>query len=241
MLPRNRVTRARAGASVAPASADATSRRASSISPAYCLASAAASVRSNRRAGSAVRATERSRNAAAAARPPRLCARAADCSSSSATASSGPAALARRAGRGRRRHRDLRQRGCLCRSSSDASRTPERTSGWRNTTRTDLEQAASTAERPRRLRCRRAGPPATISASPSGSAADREEPLRRRRQLASRRRLLDLSRHRHRCRQANPPASSVDVRPRPFDGARVAVRPRRCDRAPVHRGRARPR
>ena len=74
----------------APASAVATSPRAASNAPAWKLACAAASARSARRAGSTVSATARCRNAAAAATPPRACARPAERSSSAATSSSGP-------------------------------------------------------------------------------------------------------------------------------------------------------
>lgn len=59
--------------------------------PACMSACAAARMRSACRAGSAVRATDHSRNAAAAAIPPRACARPAQRSSSVATSSSGPA------------------------------------------------------------------------------------------------------------------------------------------------------
>ena len=71
-------------------SAVARSARAASKAPAWRLASAAASARSARRAGSTVSATARCRNAAAAATPPRACARPAERSSSAATSSSGP-------------------------------------------------------------------------------------------------------------------------------------------------------
>ena len=60
--------------------------------PACMLAFAAASARSACRAGSAVSNTARSRNAAAAAIPPRACAWPAQCSNSVATSSSGSAA-----------------------------------------------------------------------------------------------------------------------------------------------------
>jgi hypothetical protein len=58
-----------------PASAFATSVSASSRAPACCFAWAAARARAARRAGSRVNTEERSRKAAAAAKPPRACAR----------------------------------------------------------------------------------------------------------------------------------------------------------------------
>ena len=72
------------------------SPRAASNAPAWKLACAAASARSARRAGSTVSATARCRNAAAAATPPRACARPAERSSSAATSSSGPGVAGRR-------------------------------------------------------------------------------------------------------------------------------------------------
>jgi len=64
--------------------------RAAPNAPDSILADAAASARSARRVGSTVNIAARSRNAAAAATPPRARARPADRSSSAATASSGP-------------------------------------------------------------------------------------------------------------------------------------------------------
>ena len=68
----------------------ATSAAAASGAPASCFASAAASARRARLAGSGDNVAARSRNAAAAATPPRAWARPAERSSSAATASSGP-------------------------------------------------------------------------------------------------------------------------------------------------------
>ena len=68
---------------------------------------------SARRAGSPDSATARCRNAAAAARPPRVCARTAERSSSRATCSSGPAAAAARC--------QARRSGSTSRSVSSAS------------------------------------------------------------------------------------------------------------------------
>ena len=67
----------------------ASSFRAAAGAPASCLACAAVSSRWARRAGSGVSVADRSRNAAAAARPPRARARSAERSSSAATSSSG--------------------------------------------------------------------------------------------------------------------------------------------------------
>ena len=143
------------------------------------LASAAASARPAWRTGSRVRAVARSRNAAAAARPPRPCARPAERSSSAATASSGPAAARARC----QARRSAASSGSLTsasaswtrrRSSSDAARyTAERTSGWWNRTRSSISSSpasaagasapgrwrvvrppATAARRPQRLRCR---------------------------------------------------------------------------------------
>jgi hypothetical protein len=75
-----------------PASAWATRPSAAFGAPASRLARAAASIRCARLVGSGVSRAARSMNAAAAASPPRACARSADCSSSAATSSSGPGA-----------------------------------------------------------------------------------------------------------------------------------------------------
>ena len=77
-------------------------------------------------AGSGVSAVARSRSAAAAARPPRLCARPAECSRSAATASSGPAAASARcqARRSAANSASLTSASASCtrrRSSSDAA------------------------------------------------------------------------------------------------------------------------
>jgi hypothetical protein len=87
--PRMRSRRARWNSLSAPVSAVAKSPSAASNS-AWRLASAAASARSARLAGSAVSATARCRNAAAAATPPRACALPAESSSSAAISSPGP-------------------------------------------------------------------------------------------------------------------------------------------------------
>ena len=87
---RRRCTWARTGSSSAVLDSAVSERsRASSRAPAWNFACAAARARRARREGSGVRATARSRKAAAAAKPPRACARAAECSSSAATSSSG--------------------------------------------------------------------------------------------------------------------------------------------------------
>ena len=75
-----------------PASAALTIASAASCAPARCLACAAARPRRARVCGSGVSRAARSRNAAAAAIPPRAWARPADRSSSAATSSSDPAA-----------------------------------------------------------------------------------------------------------------------------------------------------
>ena len=75
-----------------PTSAMASRSSAASKSPASTLADAAASARLARCALSSVSIVARSRNAAAAASPPRACARPAERSSSAATSSSGPGA-----------------------------------------------------------------------------------------------------------------------------------------------------
>ena len=150
-----------------------------SYAPAFRLASAAASARSVRRAGSAESATERSRNAAVAASPPRDCARPADRSSSTATASSGPAAAsarcqARRSGSACGSVTSAKARWTVRRSSAVADRyTAERTSGCRNvarapTTSKPSASAAATAALaiPRRVAARQ-----SRSGSPTGSAA----------------------------------------------------------------------
>jgi hypothetical protein len=93
---RSRSTRARPSSSSGPASAAASSPRATSNAPARRLAWAAASALSARRAGSPVSATARRRKAPAAAKPPRACARPAERASSKATSSSGPEAAAAR-------------------------------------------------------------------------------------------------------------------------------------------------
>ena len=72
-----------------PRSATAASPAAASNAPARRFASAPRSARRARRDGSTVRATDRSKNAPAAAYPPRDCARAAEASSSAATVSLG--------------------------------------------------------------------------------------------------------------------------------------------------------
>ena len=79
---RSRSSRARWSSSSGPISAAASIPRAASNAPARTPKSAAASARSVRRFGSRVSATARWRNAAAAASPPRACARPAECSSS---------------------------------------------------------------------------------------------------------------------------------------------------------------
>ena len=89
-VPRTRSTRARWKSSRGPVAAVARRASAASNAPAWRLAWAAASARSPRSSGSSVSATERCRNAAAAASPPRAWARLADRSSSAATRSLGP-------------------------------------------------------------------------------------------------------------------------------------------------------
>jgi hypothetical protein len=89
-LPARRAVRARPNSFSGPASAAASSPSAASNAPAWYLACAAASARSARCDGSSVSATDRSKNAAAAASPPGAWARPAEFSSSAATCSSGP-------------------------------------------------------------------------------------------------------------------------------------------------------
>ena len=69
MVPRMRSTRACWNSSSGPASAVASSSRALANAPARMLAIAAANMRSARRDGSAVSATDRSRNAAGRGQP----------------------------------------------------------------------------------------------------------------------------------------------------------------------------
>ena len=125
--------------------------RAASNAPAWKLASAAASARPAWSVGSGVSAVARSRSAAAAARPPRLCARPAERSSSAATASSGPAAASARcqARRSAASSGSLTSASASCtrrRSSGDAARyTAERTSGWWNRTRSSISSSPASA------------------------------------------------------------------------------------------------
>ena len=154
--------------------------RAASNCPAPRLAWAAASDRSAFRAGSPVSATERFRNAAAAARPPRAWARPAETSSSSATSSTGPVAATAR---------------CQARRSGSASRSVDlgegevgdpalrrhRRIGRRPTAQGDGER--SRAPRPRaarRLSRRRRAGSRAARRHAAGSAGRRAAPPRRR-------------------------------------------------------------
>ena len=155
------------------ASANARSSSAPSKTPACKLAWAAASARRTRCLGSPDRTTERCRNAAAAASPPRACARLADRSSSAATGSLGPAAAvarchARRSGSTLRSVASARARWTSRRCSLVAVRyTAERTSGWRKVTRS-LE-----GQQPVGFRInRRDRDPESLSSAPA-AAADR--------------------------------------------------------------------
>lgn len=109
--------------------------------PASRLARAAASSRRDRSRGSGASVAARSRNAAAAANPPRVCARAAACSSSPATSSSGIGVAcarcqARRSGSTVGSMTSARARCTSCRSRGDAEPyAADRTRGWRKRTR----------------------------------------------------------------------------------------------------------
>ena len=124
---RRRSMRARPSSSSGPASAAASSPSAGSNAPACTFTCAASSVRSARRAGSAVSSAACPKKAAAAARPPRACARPADCSSSTATSSSGPRVAwarcqARRSGSRVASVTSANAPCTLCLSRSDADR-----------------------------------------------------------------------------------------------------------------------
>ena len=86
---RDRSSRARWSSSTGPSSATASSSDADTASATSSFACAASSERSTRPAGSGVSSAARCRNAAAAASPPRACARPAERASSAAMASSG--------------------------------------------------------------------------------------------------------------------------------------------------------
>ena len=191
--PRSRSTRALANSSSGPvptsppSSAVTSSPRAWPNSPASRLTWAAASVRSTRRTGSTVSRTARSRNAAAAARPPRLRAWPAECSSSAAIASSrpgcglgpvpGPAIrVGQRVGERGQRARCTARR-CLRRRRPVGR---ERSSGCRNRTRVpNSTRPASTGRTPGPgTGCPAARPPArpvpgrrTDPPPPAGAAA----------------------------------------------------------------------
>ena len=143
------------------------------------LACAAASERSTRVAGSGVSSAARVRNAAAAASPPRACARSAERSSSPATASSGRSAArarchARRSGSSCGSVASASARWTSRRSGAGAARyAAERTSGWRNRTRAAISTRPAACAGPAA-----SGPMPSRSAarhssgtSPSGSAA----------------------------------------------------------------------
>jgi hypothetical protein len=176
---RSTSSRARSRSSSGPAWAAANSPSAVSGAPARCLAWAAASARCARRAGSSVNPTARSKNAAAAARPPRRCARPADRSSSAATSSSGPEVACARcqARRSGSTSGSVTSASAACtfwRWLSGAARyTAERTSGWRNTTRPPSSSNPAVPAwppasilSPSRLAARH-----TSAGSPTGSAA----------------------------------------------------------------------
>ena len=137
---RSKSTRAPSSSSSAPASVDESRPIASSSAPARNFVCAATSARCARRAESGVNIAARSRNAAAAAKPPRACARAAERSSSSATSSSGTDAACARchARRSGSMSGSVAAASARCASrcwfASAAPYTAERTSGCRNTT-----------------------------------------------------------------------------------------------------------
>ena len=140
-LPAQQAARACWSSSSGPAAAMLSRSSAASNAPARRLAWAAARARPARGPGSPVSSTARCKNAAAAAIPPRACARPADRSSSAATPSSGPGAAvarchARRSGSRSRSVTSANARCAARRSGSDAEEyTADRTSGCRNRTR----------------------------------------------------------------------------------------------------------
>ena len=195
-----------------------------SSAPACRLACAAARARPDRRAGSAVSSTARCKNAAAAAMPPRACARPADRSSSAATFSSGPGAAAARchARRSGSRSRSVTSASARCaarRSGSDAAEyTADRTSGCRNRTRVPISSnpsawAATAAEAgiPSRSAARH-----TSTGSPVGSAAATSSSDRVSAGSASSRRRKPCSIRAGTARPTspNPPASCAGLSPR---------------------------
>ena len=192
--------------------------------PACKLAWAAASPRRTRCLGSPDRTTERCRNAAAAARPPRACARLADCSSAAATSSLGPAAAvarchARRSGSTLGSVASARARWTSRRCSLVAVRyTAERTSGWRKVTRglraRSPSVSASIAETAMPS-CSEAR--SRSSGSPMGSAAASSNRRRASSETAlTRRTKLSWIRPDIACASGSPkpPASCVAVNPR---------------------------
>ena len=177
---RRRSTSARWTPSSGPASAFAASVSASSNAPASCFAWAAASARAARRAGSSVNTDERSRNAAAAANPPRACARAAERSSSAATSSSGidvacARCQARRSGSIVRIGRSARARWTSLRSSARGCPVHRRTRQrmTEDDPGTQVQQAVRLQRSRRRLGDPEPLPPRATRAqrSPVGSAA----------------------------------------------------------------------
>ena len=123
-----------------PASADASSPMAASNWPDPNSSFAAASRRASRHSGSTLRATERSRNVATAATPPRPWTRVAERSSSSATSSSGTVVAwgrcqARRSGSRRGRWPRPGPMGILSLGQGRRAVGGRAHQGWRKTTR----------------------------------------------------------------------------------------------------------
>ena len=175
-------------------------------------------------AGSGVRAAARSRNAAAAAMPPRPCARPAERISSAATSSSGAVAAcarcqARRSGSARGRWRRPAHGGRRGGPPpTPRGRPPSARGGGETAPGAELEQAVARRRVARPARSRApGGPPQQRRDRHRIGGRQQHQPLRRLGQLAPAAAVVVLDARRQVSRvgaSAKPPASSAGLRPR---------------------------